>query len=374
MEINLQLLNYIQLEFKDNINSLLLVEGNSLLQNYFPPFSSCGTILVKNISNEGILSKIISLLRIRFSDNHSLILISLKGESHFFQVHKTLGTCQENEELIYPLHILLLPQSECYSFENFVELIAHLRSPDGCPWDREQTHQSLRPNLLSETYEVLNAIDKNNIEELNEELGDLLLQIVLHAQIANEKEHFNIDDVIQFVYTKIVYRHPHIFSDINITDAGGVIKNWEILKAKERESKYNNKQLSMLSSVPLNLPALALAHEYQQRAARVGFDWSEIQPVFEKIKEEIEEVYQAHRKKNQDALEYEVGDLLFALVNFSRWINIDAESALRNACHRFSHRFNYIESKVRSLGKKMQDFSLEELDIFWDEAKSNEHL
>jgi len=248
----------------------------------------------------------------------------------------------------------------------FVELIAHLRSPEGCPWDRKQTHETLRTNILEETYEVLEAIDNGDLASLEEELGDLLLQIVLQSQLANETGCFNVYDVIRGIYNKIVFRHPHVFSDWDAKDASTVIKNWEILKSEERIKKEPSNRQSILESVPKNLPALSLAQKYQERAARVGFDWPEIAPVIEKIQEEIDEFKDA---PDTTSRENELGDMLFAMVNLIRWYGFDAENLLRQMNQRFLKRFNFIERTVASQGRKMTDLSLTEMDEIWEQAK-----
>ncbi len=261
------------------------------------------------------------------------------------------------------------PANEMTSLIGFVNLIAHLRAHDGCPWDRKQTLSTLRTNLLEEAHEVLEAIDSCDMESLKEELGDLLLQIVLQAQIASEQGDFNLFEVINAIYKKIIFRHPHVFGDVEVNDVSGVLQNWEKWKAEERVNKNKPKNTSILASVPKSLPSLALAQKYQERAARVGFDWQEIAPVIEKIEEEIAEVKEA---ADQSDLESELGDLLFALVNLIRWHGLDAESVLRQMNHRFLNRFNFMEDEVNRQGRQMTDLSLEELDKIWDKAKQAE--
>ena len=254
------------------------------------------------------------------------------------------------------------------SLAAFRELVAHLRAPEGCPWDREQTHQSLKPNLLEETYEVLDAIDGGVPAGLCEELGDLLLQIVLHAQISSETSEFSLDDVIQGIHAKITFRHPHVFKDLNVNGVKDVVHNWEILKSQERETN-NVKKDSILDSIPRGMPALSLAQKYQERAARVGFDWPEITPVLDKVLEEIEELKSA---ETNDEKEAEIGDLFFALVNVARWYGFSAEDALRKMTLRFYQRFRRIEMEASSAGKKLTDLSLEEMDALWEQAKEDE--
>ena len=250
----------------------------------------------------------------------------------------------------------------------FRELVAHLRAPEGCPWDREQTHPSLKPNLLEETYEVLDAIDGGAPADLCEELGDLLLQIILHAQISSEAGQFSIDDVVQGIHTKITFRHPHVFKGLNVEGSKDVIRNWEVLKSQERENNHKKKD-SILDSIPRGMPALSLAQKYQERAARVGFDWPEITPVLDKVIEEVGELKAAETKAEQEA---ELGDLFFALVNVARWYGFSAEDALRKMTLRFYNRFRQIEINASSAGKKLTDLSLEEMDALWEQAKENE--
>ena len=261
------------------------------------------------------------------------------------------------------------PASEMTSLNRFIDLIAHLRAPDGCPWDRKQTLLTLRTNLLEEAHEVLEAIDNKDMEGLKEELGDLMLQIVLQAQIATENGDFNLFEVINGIHKKIVFRHPHVFGEVEVDDVNGVLQNWEKWKAEERVIKNKPENTSILATVPKSLPSLALAQKYQERAARVGFDWPDIAPVIEKIEEEIAEVKNAADKSS---LERELGDLLFALVNLIRWHGFDAESLLRQMNQRFLGRFNFIEDEVNRQGRQMTDLSLEELDKIWDQAKKAE--
>lgn len=255
-----------------------------------------------------------------------------------------------------------------YSFQEFQEIIAHLRAPDGCPWDREQTHHSLRNNLMEETYEALEALDREDMPGIREELGDLLLQIVLHSQIAAEKGEFTMEDVIAGIYQKIIRRHPHVFSDTSVHGLDGVLKNWEKLKEKERSDK-GTPEKGLLDGVPVILPSLTQAQELQNRAARVGFDWPSIEPVWEKVFEELEEVRQA---KTPHEVEKELGDLLFAIVNLIRWYKVESESALRGTNQKFRRRFKHIEKSARKKGLDLQSMTLDEMDGFWNEAKNME--
>jgi tetrapyrrole methylase family protein/MazG family protein len=253
-----------------------------------------------------------------------------------------------------------LPQ-DLKKFATLVEIIARLRGPDGCPWDKEQTHASLRANLLSECYEVLEALDKGDPAQLGEELGDLLLQIVLHAQIAKDGGEFEMGDVIESITAKIVRRHPHIFGTAKVKDAREVMHNWEALKKEER-----TEGTSMLEGVPKDMPALAYALEISRRAVRVGFEWESIEGVIDKLAEEVREIKEARGREEK---EREYGDLLFTMVNAARWEGIDAEAALRGANRRFFKRFARMEELCRQRGLDFSKLSFKEKDELWEEAK-----
>lgn len=252
------------------------------------------------------------------------------------------------------------------SFEAFQEIIAHLRAPeDGCPWDKEQTHLSLRKHLLEESYETLEAMDSGDPDKMREEFGDLLLQVVLNAQIASESAEFNMAGVLHSIHAKIVRRHPHVFGEVQVGGVGDVLSNWEKIKAGERK-KNGEAGKGALDGLPAALPALSQAQEFQDRAARLGFDWPEIAGVLEKVREEIEEVRAAG---DPDELIDELGDLFFALVNLARWKKIDAESALRAASRKFKLRFKYVENRAREMNRSMQTMNIDELDELWNQAK-----
>jgi tetrapyrrole methylase family protein/MazG family protein len=252
-------------------------------------------------------------------------------------------------------------EQDLSSFTTLEQLVARLRAPDGCPWDREQTHASLKPYLIEEAYEVLEALDEGNASKLCEELGDLLLQIVLHAQIAAEAGEFDMSHILQSINTKLIRRHPHIFGDLKVADANQVIRVWETIKQEEREEGA-----SLLSSVPKGMPALAYSQAIQHRAARVGFDWKEFKGILEKLTEELKELGQA---ESQQQRVQEFGDILFTLANAARWLGVDTEQALRLANERFCERFAYMEDACRKKGVSISDLSLEKLDELWEEAK-----
>ncbi len=246
-------------------------------------------------------------------------------------------------------------------FDTLVDIIARLRAPDGCPWDRKQTHASLRENLLEECYEVLEALDEGDSGKLCQELGDLMMQIVLHAQIATEAGEFELGDVLTSINTKLIHRHPHIFGSVKVEDAEEVAHNWEALKRAEREA-----DTSMLASVSKQMPALGYSQAIQRRVAEVGFDWEDIEGVIDKLAEEVGEFKQADDEKQR---EQEFGDLLFTLVNIARRLGVDSEAALREANERFYRRFSYMEEICRQRGINIGDLSFAEQNALWDEAK-----
>ena len=253
-------------------------------------------------------------------------------------------------------------------FERLVNIMATLRAPGGCPWDQEQTRESLKPFLIEEAYEVLEALDHGGKEKLQEELGDLLLQVVFHAQVAAELEEFTVDEVLKNIADKLVRRHPHVFGETRAETAAEVLSNWEKIKQAERGGAI---QASALAGVPKTLPALLRAQRLQDKAARVGFDWGETTEVLHKVEEELRE-FKAAIRKGPEAVESEMGDMLFSLVNLARFLHLNAEEALRKSIDKFSRRFRHIESAITEQGKSLAESSLEEMDALWREAKIGE--
>ena len=251
------------------------------------------------------------------------------------------------------------------AFDELVQVMEKLRSKDGCPWDREQSHESLKPYIIEETYEVLDAIDRKDDRELQEELGDLLLQIVFHAQIASEQSRFTMDDVAASIIEKLKRRHPHVFGNVEVKDSREVLRNWEEIKKQEGKD-------SVLDGVPDVLPALLKAQRIQEKVRRVGFDWEDFGSAFAKVHEEIDELDRAVKEGDQAGIEDEFGDILFSLVNVARFLDINAEESLRQTTRKVSRRFQYIEKRIAEKGERpIEEYSLEELDALWDEAKPN---
>jgi len=261
----------------------------------------------------------------------------------------------------------LAPDSPGSHFYQLTYITARLRGPGGCPWDREQNHYSIKRYLLEEAYEVIDALDKQDIDALEEELGDLLLQISLHSEIAYSESEFEIGDVIRFLTSKLIRRHPHVFGDIQVENASHVTRNWQMIKKSERSQK-GEEEVSVLDGVPRALPALARAQSISVRAAKTGFEWDDARQLWEKVLEELEEV----KDSAADELPMELGDLLFVLVNWARFHGIDAEESLRIATDKFEQRFREMERRARSQGKELEQLSIDEMDALWEEIKEQE--
>ena len=249
-------------------------------------------------------------------------------------------------------------------FAKLCEIVAKLRGPGGCPWDREQSNESLLPALIEEAYETAEAARAQDDAHFREELGDLLLLVVMHAQIARENGRFNIEDVIEQVSDKLIRRHPHVFGTSEARDAGAVLKQWEAIKREEK-----NADLHYLASLPKALPALVRAQKAQSKAARVNFDWTEVRDVMAKVEEELRETKEAIQSRKQSIIEEEVGDLLFAVVNLARKCKIDAETALQAATDKFVARFNRLEDELKSRRKNLGDVDLDAMDAIWNQIK-----
>ncbi len=348
----------------DALDGLQLVDSFELARRLHPPLDPDMRALVGQLHSRELASDV------------KLTLLNLYPPEHEITLVRGAGTPQEEIDLLplYQLdqgaeldlltclYIPPLPQES--SLATLQDVIARLRAPDGCPWDREQTHLSLRANLLEEAYEVLEALDREDAEALCEELGDLMMQIALHAQIAAERGEFTLAEVVQRIIAKLRRRHPHVFAGAVVADAAEVLAQWQRLKEEER-----GEEETALAGVPRSSPALAQAQALQSRAARLGFDWPELQGVVAKVAEEIRELEAA---PDAEEREKELGDLLFALVNLSRWLGIEAESALRGANDRFRSRFATMERLARGRGMTLSELTLAELDALWEEAKGRE--
>ncbi len=257
-------------------------------------------------------------------------------------------------------------QKKRYEYEDLLKIMEMLRSPGGCPWDREQDHESLKRYFIEETYEVLEAIDLKSPEKLCEELGDVLLQVIFHARIAEENGQFTMGDVIDTVSKKMVHRHQHVFGVAEAETAEDVVNLWEDIKKKEKGAKT---QTEVLKDVPAILPALMRSYKVQEKAAKVGFDWDHVEDAWQKVLEETEELHEAYSTMDRDRMEDEMGDLLFAVVNVARFLKIQPELALTGTINKFIRRFEYIETQSRKAGKELTEMTLAEMDDLWNEAK-----
>lgn len=355
------------LEF-DPFPRATLMDALELTVAHYPVFPPDAPALVAQLYDRDIAAQVKLTLMEVYPDEHPVVLIHAAGTSGERIERLPLYAIDRSQDIDL-LSCLYVPAlSEGTSVEAFAEVVAHLRAPDGCPWDRKQTIKTLRPHLLEEVYEAVSAIDDGNIDDLQEELGDLLLMVLMLSQIGSEDEGFNFTQVVHGIYTKIVRRHPHVFGDVDIQDEAGVLVNWEKLKEAERKNNGDQNK-GLLDGVARALPALLQAQEIQGRAARIGFDWQSAEGVLEKIQEELQEMREAGDPVLQEA---ELGDLLFALVNLARHLELDAEAALRGTINRFRRRFKYIESQVAMQGRLLSEMSLAEMDELWEQAKKSE--
>jgi tetrapyrrole methylase family protein/MazG family protein len=349
----------------DPFPALILVDALDLGGLHVPAFPPDQPVLVAQIYNRQIASDVKLTLNSIYPDRHPVRLVHAAGTPSQFVEDLELYEIDRSEHIGLLTALFVPPLAPDTTLEGFQEVIAHLRAPDGCPWDREQTLKSLGPMLLEETYEALEALDGEDMDGLREELGDVLFLVTMYSQIGSEEGAFNLSEVIEGIHHKIVRRHPHVFGDSVVNDTQGVLRNWEMIKAVERKKQGQPVQKGILGGVSKTLPGLTRAQEYQDRAAHVGFDWTDIEGVRAKVIEEWHEVAEASGIE----LENELGDLLFAVVNLVRWNKLDAETALRKANERFYKRFLHIESGARDRGKVLTEMSMEEMEALWQEAK-----
>lgn len=351
----------------DATNGLQVLDAVEVAALHHPPINPDAPAFLAQLYNQTIASDVKLVLMNQYPDDHPVALVHAAGTPDERVEKLPLYEIDRSPHLAHLTTLYVAPLPRASSFEAFQETIAHLRAPDGCPWDRKQTHLTLRRNLLEETYEVLDALDADDPDAMREEFGDLLLQVVLHSQIAVDEGEFKMADVIAAINDKIVRRHPHVWGDVHADDPDQVIANWEQLKKRERQNRGNT-HASALDGVPRALPALEQAARYQERAARVGFDWPAVEPVRAKVDEELAELAAAAPEARAD----EMGDLLFAVVNWARWLKIDPESALRQANARFARRFRHVERAAADQGRDLTQMTLDEMDALWEAAKMAE--
>jgi tetrapyrrole methylase family protein/MazG family protein len=352
----------------DGLDGLQLLDAVDVGRLHHPPLNPDVPALLAQVYSTAVASNVKLTLSNQYPDEHPVVLTHGAGTTDQRLEHVALYEIDRSPYIGHLTSLYVPPLPRAGSFERFQETIAHLRAPEGCPWDQKQTHQSLRPYLLEETYEVLAALDADDPEALCEELGDLLLQIVLHAQIATDDGEFRMADIVERINTKIIRRHPHVWGEAVAKDTETVVANWEQLKKAERAEKGDADQpaASLLDSIPPALPALALAHLYGARSARVGFDWSNIADVYAKVEEEIREVQTA---PDDEARAKELGDVLFSVAQWSRHFGVEPEIALREANLRWATRFRYVETHAND---DLKVLSPDQLNALWLEAKAEE--
>jgi tetrapyrrole methylase family protein / MazG family protein len=329
-------------------------------------------IIISQVYDQFVASEVKLTLMERYPDDYEVIIATAAGSKGEHIERLPLYELDRKVTLNNLTSVYVPPvkdkQIQWKDFSYFREIIAKLRGPNGCPWDKEQTHESLKKYLIEETYEVIDAIDCGDIDHLVEELGDVLLQVLLHAQIGEDEGYFSINDVIEGISAKMIRRHPHVFGNTQVETAEEVVQNWQEIKKNEKNTTTSS---SLLEGVSLSLPNLIRAYELQKKAAKVGFDWKEIGPALEKVKEELQEFEnELNGTKEQSILaKREFGDLLFAFVNVARFLDIHPEEALFETNEKFIRRFHFVEERVKESGKEFEEYSLEELDHYWDEAK-----
>jgi tetrapyrrole methylase family protein/MazG family protein len=345
----------------DALAGLQVYDAVEVASLYHPPLNPDLPALLAQLYSRVLAADVKLTLMNQYPDDHKVVLVHAAGTADRRIVRLPLYELDRQDvEHLTTLYIPPLPGVT--GFEGLQDTMAHLRAPDGCPWDREQTHESLRGTLLEEAYEVAAAIDAGDVRALQEELGDLLLQILIHTQIATEEGEFKMSAVISGIDGKLKHRHPHVWGGRQVSGTGEVLQRWEQLKRQEKGERR-----SVLDGIPAALPALQQADTYSRRAARVGFDWSSPDGVADKVREEIAEI---ERAETLEAREAEMGDLLFAVVNWARWLSVDPEVALRQANARFARRFRAMERMARERGLDMMALDIDALEALWQEAKA----
>lgn len=347
----------------DGLAGLQLFDGIELAGFLHPPVSPDTPLLAGQVYSRLLAGELKLALMAVYPEEHGVALVHSAGTVDELVEYVPLYAIDHSERIDHLTSLFVPPLARPSSLAALAEILAYLRSPAGCPWDQEQTSKSIRPDLLEEASEVLEAIDKGDIDGLEEELGDLLFHILFQTQIATEEENFRLSDVIGGIYEKIKRRHPHVWGDWSVENSAEVERNWERLKQDE---KGEEPAFSVLTNVPMALPALARAQKIQGKVKKVGFDWPDVSGVVAKVQEEIEEVLVEVDPAGQAS---EIGDLLFAVVNWARWLGVDAETALREANLRFTQRFQMVEQLAIERGLDLPKLAIDELDTLWEEVK-----
>ncbi|MBT2720096.1 nucleoside triphosphate pyrophosphohydrolase [Bacillus sp. ISL-46] len=352
----------------DPIEGFQLLDGTSLNTSQLQIDQH---MIVSQVYDQFVASNVKLTLMEKLPDDYQVYIVTAAGSSQEIIEKVPLFELDRNVSINNLTSVYIPPVKEeqilLKNFSKLREIIAELRSPTGCPWDREQTHESLKKYLIEETYEVIDAINHEDIDHLIEELGDVLLQVMLHAQIGEDDGYFSIDDIIEGLSAKMIRRHPHVFGNGQAENAEEVVRNWQEIKKQEKGEVPS----SLLEGVSMALPNLLRAYELQKKAAKVGFDWQEITPALEKVKEELEEFVNEldGTDEGMARAKGEFGDLLFAFVNVARFLKIHPEEALFETNEKFTRRFQFVEEKVKDSGRTFEEHTLEQLDLYWDEAK-----
>lgn len=347
----------------DALDGLQLFDAVELLAFLYPPLNPDVPLLLGQVYSRLVAGDLKLVLTAVYPEEHPVYLIHAAGMAGQSVENLPLYAIDRSEQISHLTSLYVPPLPYKATLAALAETVAILRSPDGCPWDREQTPQSMRASFLEETAELLDALDADDPDSLREEMGDVLYHLVMQTQMAHEEELFRLTDVIAGIDAKLKRRHPHVWGDWEVADTAEVLRNWEQIKQEEKGERPD----SLLATIPRTLPALARSQKIQSKVAKVGFDWPNVAGVYEKLQEELAELQAAGTPAERQA---ELGDLLFVLVNLARWLDVDAESALREANGRFTHRFNHLEQLVRQRQLDWGDLDLAALDALWQEVKS----
>lgn len=356
---------------KDPIKGLKIIDG---LQMDFQKPDTEVDLIVTQVYNRFVGSQVKLKLMEYYDDEYEITIVRAAGIPGEERIVKVPLYELDRIDWLDHLTSIFIPKTDNnkikkYKMDNLVSIMDRLRGKDGCPWDREQDHQSLKPYLIEESYEVLEALESEDMDLLEEELGDLLLQIVFHSQIARESGYFNIADVITGICNKLISRHPHVFGELKVDNAKSVVRNWEEIKRKEKEEESYTESLTR---VPKQLPALMKSYKIQEKAAKVGFDWDDVYGAMKKVSEEFEELNIALESNNKGNIDEEIGDLLFAVVNVARFLDVRPELSLNKTIDKFIRRFNFIEESAKKSGQNLKHMTLNEMDELWNRAKKIE--
>jgi tetrapyrrole methylase family protein / MazG family protein len=346
----------------DGLRGIQIHDAIDVAAMHHPALNPDQHAILAQVYSHAVASDVKLTLANQYPDDHPVTLIHGAGTPEQELETVPLHDMDQSERIDHLTSLHVPPVARPGSFERFQEIMAHLRAPEGCPWDQKQTHQTLRKYLIEETAEVLEALDNEDIPALTEELGDLMLQIVFHTQIATEDGEFRMIDVLNRIIDKLITRHPHVWGDVQVEGADQVLANWDAIKKQEKADRGEKPRESVLDGIPRTLSALATAHDMQRKAQKVGFDWTQVQDVIATLREEIDELLSAPDDKKLD----ELGDVLFSVVNVSRWLNVDPEEALRSTNRKFERRFRYVEANAP---RPLNELPMAELEALWQDAK-----